>query len=124
MSDRIEIWRAESKHGPSAKMKVMQDMLAEIERLRADKTKWILRCGIADAENERLNGLVAMQKKDMKTAMDEMAKLQAVVDAAISWANTDQNDIDGCDKTDIELMDAVLEYEMSVAALIGESDES
>ena len=27
---------------------------AEIERLRADKTKWVLRCGIVDAENAKL----------------------------------------------------------------------
>ena len=96
----------------------------EIERLRADKTKWILRCGIVDAENKRLRAeLKATQDNEHriveanKLVLIRNAKLQAVVDAAISWANTDQNDIDGCDKTALELLDAVLEYEMSVAAL-------
>jgi hypothetical protein len=32
-----------------------------------------------DAEIERLNGLVALQKKDMKVAMDENAKLRAAL---------------------------------------------
>ena len=100
------------------------NMQIEIERLRADKTKWILRCGIVDAENKRLRAeLKATQDNEHriveanKLVLIRNAKLQAVVDAAISWANTDQNDIDGCDKTTLELLDAVLEYEMSVAAL-------
>lgn len=61
MNDRIEMWRAESKHGPSAKMKVMQDMLAEIERLTTDLNEserqtraQLSRVMKRDAEIERL----------------------------------------------------------------------
>jgi len=96
----------------------------EIERLknelRACKSscKWYVHeIATLKAEIERLRTDLELDKYAIGHYRDQIAKLQAVVDAAIAWANTDQNDIDECDKTNLELLDAVTEYEMSIAAL-------
>lgn len=54
MSDRIKEWSTYFSihcHLPAA---AIRDLFDEIERLRAIKAKWVIRCGVADAEIERL----------------------------------------------------------------------
>ena len=74
--------------------------LYEIERLNKR---------VAELQTKGLEVCAAFMK-EMVEAEDEIELLQTVVDAAIAWANTDKNDIDGCDKTNLELLDAVGEY--------------